>query len=456
MSKSPNSSRGRKVQDQPTSSLGTFYGIIGGVAILGVILLYAFSGQAAKPPLDQVATTLPASVPTMATTPENARPQGTTAEGLFYKGNPNAPIKVFEFSDFECPSCAQFALGQHAEFSKKYLDSGNVQLIFHDFPLPQHKNAPKASLVAHCAGDQAKFWEMHNLLFQKQLEWVEATDDTYFLAYASQIGLEINQFQSCFKGNKYGPLIQAAANQAMALKIPGTPTFMINGQMVETAQLDATLDKLLAKGTNQPTSVTVVNTPKPEAPVSPPANSANSLSGTTPEGFFYKGKPDAPVKVLEYSDFQCPYCAQFALSEVAAELDKNYVSTGKMQLVFHDFPLVSIHDSTQKASEASRCAGEQGKFWEMHDLLFQNQAKWESGTDDKRFTALAAPLGLNAPQFEQCVVGGKYKAQVEAAGQAAMSAKIGGTPTFTLDGEQIGADQLISKVQAALTAKGQP
>src|SRR3989338_199678 len=85
----------------------------------------------------------------------------------------------------------------------------------------------------------------------------------------------------------------------------------------------------------------------------------------------FKGSKDAPVTIIEFSDYQCPYCARFDQQTLPALTD-NYINTGKVKFVYRDFPL-AFHKNAQKASEASECADEQGKFWEMHDKIFENQ-----------------------------------------------------------------------------------
>ncbi len=175
--------------------------------------------------------------------------------------------------------------------------------------------------------------------------------------------------------------------------------------------------------------------------------------GTTPKGFYYKGNPDAPVKVVEYADYQCPHCAAYA-REIEPTIDSQYVETGKIQMVYHEFPLPQFPYAI-KTAEAGRCAGEQGKFWPMHDLLFQRQRDW---TDDPNITArlaaYAAELGMDRAAFERCLSGGKWTAAITAAAESGMKAGIQSTPTFEVDGKQVFSDQVQATIDAALKAKG--
>ena len=139
-----------------------------------------------------------------------------------------------------------------------------------------------------------------------------------------------------------------------------------------------------------------------------------------------RGNSDAPVTIVEFSDFQCPYCRQVqgALKEVTAKYE------GRVKLAFRDFPLRQIHPQAQSAAEASRCAGEQGKFWEYHDLLFSQAAK----LDKAGLAALAASVGLDAARFEACVASGKFQTAIERDLQEGMQAGVTGTPGFIVNG----------------------
>lgn len=174
----------------------------------------------------------------------------------------------------------------------------------------------------------------------------------------------------------------------------------------------------------------------------------------TPEGFYYKGDPEAPVRMIEYSDYQCPACAQFH-TVLAGQIDQEYVETGKIQFVFHDFPL-SMHQHAVIAAEAARAAGSQGQFWQMNKLLFERQREWAGTLNPQQlFVRYAEELGLDRDQFEQALQNGTYRDQVRAAEQAAIQVGIGGTPTFMVEGRQVNAGQLVAAIESALAAKGQ-
>lgn len=180
--------------------------------------------------------------------------------------------------------------------------------------------------------------------------------------------------------------------------------------------------------------------------VSPP----NAPVGTTPEGLYYKGDPDAPVKVVEYSDFQCPACRNFH-ETLGGQLETAYIETGRVQFIYHDFPLRNAHANAAIAAEAARAAGEQGKFWEMHDVIFARQSEWStSGNPRRLFATYAEYIGLDRAQFEEALNSGKFTDEVTAAEQAALQAGIPATPTFVVNGTQVNASQLVAAIDAAL------
>jgi protein-disulfide isomerase len=139
-----------------------------------------------------------------------------------------------------------------------------------------------------------------------------------------------------------------------------------------------------------------------------------------------RGDPKAAVLIVEFSDYQCPHCrsVQPTLKAVLAKYE------GKVSLAFRDFPLRDIHPQADLAAEASRCAGELGKFWEFHDALFQGS----SAINHDSMTKLAASLSLDQAKFRACVDSGKYKSQIEQDRQLGLRSGITGTPGFLVNG----------------------
>lgn len=125
------------------------------------------------------------------------------------------------------------------------------------------------------------------------------------------------------------------------------------------------------------------------------------------KGMTYKGDKNAKVAIVEFTDYECPFCGQL-FTQTYPELKKNYIDTGKVRYYVMDFPLTSIHPNAQKSAEASHCAADQGKFWEMHDKMFVSQTALKID-DLKKY---AADLGLNTGNFNKCLDDGKYAQKV--------------------------------------------
>jgi len=153
-----------------------------------------------------------------------------------------------------------------------------------------------------------------------------------------------------------------------------------------------------------------------------------------------KGNKNAPVTIVEFSDFQCPFCATF-YSQTLSQLEEEYIKTGKVKLVYRDFPL-SFHQNAQKAAEASECADEQGVFWEYHDILFEKQGEW-SNAKTSIFKDYAKQLDLNSNQFDQCLDSGKMADEVKKDLQDGSAYGVNGTPAFFINGELISGAQPI-------------
>jgi protein-disulfide isomerase len=173
------------------------------------------------------------------------------------------------------------------------------------------------------------------------------------------------------------------------------------------------------------------------------------------------GSASAPIEVIEYGDFECPSCARFAtLTE--PDVRARLVDKGIIRFRYIDFPL-SMHKNTWPASRAAACADEQGKFWQMHDLLFQTQDQWNGETTSNPnpfFKQLAGQIGLNQQQFDQCVDSKKTQAKVQAHEQLAAQQRIGATPSFVIGGKIIEGprpyDEFKTLVDAALAKSGSP
>ncbi len=167
---------------------------------------------------------------------------------------------------------------------------------------------------------------------------------------------------------------------------------------------------------------------------------------------FVKGEKDAPVTIVEFTDFQCPFCSRF-FEDSYGQIMSEYVDTGKVRYISRDLPL-SFHANAENAALAARCAADQNKYFEMHDELFRSQAAWSELPDPKaEFAKIAGTVGLNAGNFASCYDSGKYRQDI--ADDLALAAQMGasGTPTFFINGAKlVGAQPFASFKQAIDTA----
>jgi protein-disulfide isomerase len=157
----------------------------------------------------------------------------------------------------------------------------------------------------------------------------------------------------------------------------------------------------------------------------PPSPSEDQQRQVSIDDDYIRGRPNAKLTLVEFSDFQCPFCERF-YRETLPLIDKEYIQTGKVRMVYRDFPLENIHKDAMKAAEAAQCAGEQGEYWKMHDKIFENQ-KAMGMEDLKKY---ARELGLSGERFDECLDSGKYSEEVLKDFRDGQVLGVQGTPTF--------------------------
>lgn len=152
----------------------------------------------------------------------------------------------------------------------------------------------------------------------------------------------------------------------------------------------------------------------------------------------FLGDKDAPVVMIEFSDFQCPFC-RFFWRDTFPSVKSQYIDTGKVKFVYRDFPL-SFHPGAMPAAQATECAEEQGKFWEMHDKIFSEQDKLGSGTvqfDADDLKKWASEIGLNVSDFNSCLDSQKYATEADNDLKEGQAAGVSGTPGFFINGRLV-------------------
>jgi protein-disulfide isomerase len=193
--------------------------------------------------------------PESMTTPSgNNRPKVQADVAKLSQGNSIGPVDakvvVAEFGDYQCPACGKY----HPVLKNSILPAyeGKIRFVFLNYPLPIHKNAQAAAQAAEASALQGKFWQMHDLLYERQQDWSDQKDPySKFESYAKELGLDIAKFKSDYASQQVADIINNQAALGDAFNVPGTPTFFVNGVQVDNNQgsnaLNQAIDKALAQ-----------------------------------------------------------------------------------------------------------------------------------------------------------------------------------------------------------------
>jgi protein-disulfide isomerase len=231
---STNVSRGeeRRQAREADSDMKKFYYLFGAVAAIGIgVVGYNVSssvfGSAVSAPITLDLEDDEALV---------ALAQGVT------KGDPDAPITIVEFGDYQCPGCGAFALQIKPQVEMTLVESGQAKFVYYDYPLISiHANAFLAARASRCAGEQDRFWEYHETLFRNQARWAGASMPTSaFEDYAEEVGADAGDFRSCLNSDKYADVVTANLELGVRMGVTGTPTVLVNanGQLRKLNQYD--------------------------------------------------------------------------------------------------------------------------------------------------------------------------------------------------------------------------
>lgn len=321
------------------------------------------------------------------------------------QGPSNAPITIIQFSDFQCPFCAR-ALPVAKRILKEY--PGQVRWVFKHYPLPFHNDAHLAHEAVLAAGEQGKFWEMHDLIFANQSEMKRSQ----LLEYASQLDLNIKIFTASLDSGKYKSVVENDIKEGLSLGAQGVPAFFINWTRLDGVKSFETFKSVIDA------ELAIVSSKDQEhgQKLSPlTAGIANSP---------VQGSKEAPITIIEFSDFQSPICAEVV--PLIDQVMEKY--SGKVKWVFKHNP----HGATQ-AHEAAFAAGEQGKFWEMRDLIFSKQVT----NNDLDHILYATQLGLDMDRFMTDLNSGRHQAMIEQDKALGEQLGVSEAPTFFINGKKL-------------------
>jgi protein-disulfide isomerase len=356
------------------------------------------------------------------------------------RGPADAKLTVVLFSDFQCPFCAR------VEPSLKQVEEafpGQVRIVWKHQPLPMHPQAIPAAVAAEAAREQGKFWQMHDRIFADQ----RALDDATLSRYAKEIGLDVRRYAQAVAAKRGAARIEEDQKLAQSAGATGTPTLFFNCRQVVGArpfeQLRAAAEEEIKKadallgGKRDPAihdrACKANLAAAPSAAV--PAGATGAAPAALPAGALtirpddpVRGNPKAPVTIVLFSDFQCPFCAR-----VGPTLDEAQRQYGdKVRVVWKHQPL-PFHPNALPAAEAAEAAREQGKFWPMHDRLFAAQKELSPETYERA----AREIGLDLRRFQEATRSGKFRARIQ--DDQRLAAQIGAqaTPTMFVNGEKV-------------------
>ncbi len=406
------------------------------MSVVSCLTFFALSsplnGQGAKSPSPKPQPGLGSSAVSVraAQSREKAAPEKDWREEVV--SNSAAPVTVVEFFDYQCPFCLKTNPAL-AEAIKSH--PGKVHLVLKNLPLSIHPDSALAHQAALAAGEQGRFWEMHDLLFANQSK-IKLPD---LLHYAQQLHLDVPRFQKALESGVFRHVIEDDRAMARGLGISSTPTFFINGKafvgQLSAERLNAAIEEALNPGSfavaTAAGTVSVDKLDLSRAPV--------------------RGQAQAPVTIIEFSDLQCPFCA--SVTPTLRELMKQYPD--QVRWVFKSFPL-DFHADSPLAHAAALAAERQGKFWEMHDLIFANQHTIKRDN----LLAEARSLNLDMDRFTTDLDSPDIKKQLAADKREGESLGVNGTPAFFINGTFLSGAMPIEQFQAAinnaLVALGKP
>lgn len=362
------------------------------------------------------------------------------------KGAEDALVTMVVFSDFECPFSGRVEPTVD-QLLRQY--RGKLRVVWRNNPLPFHKNAgpaAEAAMEAKAQGGDDKFWAMHKLLFANQRKLERENLEKY----AAQVGLNLDKFKQAMDQNTHKRSIDADAALARRMGARGTPAFFLNGRFLSGAQpinkfkaiIDEELEKaeallksgvprnrvyasLTQRGLTRKTEEKKPEDQKPRKVRRPDPNAVYKV----PVGeSANKGAKEALVTVVEFSEFQCPFC-----NRVNPTIKQIMDTYGKdVRVVFKHNPL-PFHKDALPAAEAALAAREQNKFWQMHDKLFENQRALGRAELEK----YAAELKLNLGKFKAALDKNAHQAEIQEDQKLARSLGASGTPSFFINGRNL-------------------
>jgi protein-disulfide isomerase len=443
-------------------------------ALVGAVIGFAVRSQ--------MSNSTPGSAPAAAQRPAAEAKPSPSAEPVYkvllgqdspQKGPSEAKVTIVEFSDFQCPYCAR-VLETVNKVEQTY--KGDVRIVFKQNPLAMlHPDATYAAKAGIAAFKQGKFWQMHDKMFEATAaRKQDGLKPPALMEIAREIGLDTDKFKADVDSPEVAQLLGSDQAQARVLGANGTPTFFVNGVKVSGAvpfesfksTVDAALkraDEKLASGVSRAQLYDALikdgisSPPPPQAPAQqaapPPQARKVEFDDTAPA----KGGKAPKATIVVWSDFQCPYCSR--VEPTLKQVEDTYKDD--VRIVWRNQPL-SFHPNAMPAAKAAMAAHKQGKFWQMHDKMFANQAQLSEG----QYEAWAKELGLDLARWKKDKESPEIDALIKKDMSAGSAVGADGTPTSFVNGKVISGavgfdafkaliDEQIAKANAELK-KGTP
>lgn len=370
-------------------------------------------------------------------------------------GNPSAPVTIVEISDFECPFCARVepTLQQIRDtYGKK-----DLRIVWKNNPLPFHKDsrpAHEAAAAVFALGGSEAFWKFHDQAFKNQ----KALTEENFEKWASEAGVDVAKFKKAVESKKYAAKVDEDIALAKKVGATGTPAFRINGVTVSGAQpfdkfkevIDAEMaaaKKLIASGT--PASEVYIKRTKENAEATPAKDQAKDRKRPEEDTTVWavpvydddpmRGPKDALVTIVEWSEFQCPFCKR--VEPTVKKILETYPKD--VRVVWKDNPL-PFHPRAKPAANLARYAYKtkgNATFWEVHDALFESQPKLE----DADLEGIATKAGLPWGGAKAAIDNENFKDKIGQSQDLATDFNARGTPHFMINGRRLSGAQPFEK-----------
>ncbi len=430
-------------------------------AIVGLLLLVLVGGGAAGYALYRTKRSAPVA-PAPPRWSDDASPVSVSSNDPMW-GSRSAPVTVVVFADFQCPFCKR--LDPTLDQVRSTYGQESVRIIWKNEPLPFHVNARPAAEAAQgvmaMAGSEA-FWRFHRLAMGNQT----LLDESHFVTWAGEAGVkDLEAYRAGLTSHRWRAKVDDDHALAVRVGVKGTPAAFVNGVSVSGAQpfatFQRTIDAELSKAQTRRAAgladdLTYV-TLSQENFATPSAAGAARAVGQEPDedtlAVFnvpvgrspVRGNPNALVTIVEFADFQCPFCLR--VQDTLDQIERAYGD--KVRIVWKHNPLPFHTRAVAAANLAQEAYAEKGNsgFWAAHDKLFTMQS---TGLADEQLQSAATGLGLDGPRVRSAIAQNTFRSIIEADQDLAEDFGASGTPHFFVNGRRLSGAQPIEKFRAII------